>query len=122
MNKRFFFFLFFKGFSKKMENPSLFQILKSKRNPPIPKHIILIIVENYSYMCRLQLNWCFGYQYTIFRYYRTVLDCKQGYMVISRCKGVYYQKTIIQDEFGKVDIRHYSCVIPIESSITQQFY
>ena len=105
-----------------MENPSLFQILKNKRNPPIPKYIILVIVENYSYMCRLQLNWCFGYQYTNFRYYRKVLDCKKGYMVISRCKGEYYQKTIIQDEFGKVDIRFYNCVIPVQSSITPLFY
>ena len=96
---------------------SVYQLLKNKRNPPLPKHIILIIVENYSYMCRLHLNWCFGYQYTLFKYYRKVLDCKRGYLVISRCKGDYFEKTIIEDEKNVVQIRFYECVIPFESSI-----
>ena len=93
----------------------LYQILKNKRNPQLPKHIILIIVENYSYMSRLHLNFEFSFRYSIFKYYRIILNCgKRGRLVISRQKGEYVKKTIIQEEFGKVEIC-YSTFMKVQS-------
>ena len=91
---------------------NLFQILKNKKEPQIPIHIILLIVENYSYMCRLHLNYQFSFTYTIFKSQRRILNCRRGYIVISRkLNKKYSREIIIRDEKNKVDITIYNCVI-----------
>ena len=59
-----------------------------------------------------------SFQRTIWKSQLKYLDCRKGYFVISRNFGTHTRKTIIRDEFGKVSIRYYNCVIPFGTIVS----
>ena len=87
--------------------PSIVKLLKDKRKPEMPTYIIGIVIEYHTDLIKISLN----HQIRMFQYFwkstRRIEKCSDGYIIISRQTCGYYEKNIIHDEKGKVQIETY---------------
>ena len=102
-----------------MTNSSILKLLKTKKDPSIPDSVSYLIFDYHIGLVKSFLLIELEFQRLIWKSQLKYLDCGKGYFVVSRNFGTYTRKTIIQDEFNKVSIRQYDCVIGFETRITQ---